>query len=268
MEISVIIPTHKPDYYIWECLNSLKEQTLNKSLFEVLIILNGEKETYYSEILDYIKKYKLENFKLLYTEQSGVSNARNIGLDNCKGNYIAFIDDDDYIDKNYLEVLFQVIQKNGDTGIVLSNYLNFNEINKEIINITKYELNIYSKKLLRFRQSFSVVWGKLIPKNIISDMRFNLMYKNIEDSLFMLEISKNIKYISTAEKEIFYRRRVRKNSVNYQRKRYSYILKNHFLITLEYLKLFFKKKYSKTFIFIRILAVLKSLLTQVINNIK
>lgn len=268
MEISIIIPTYKPEYYIWECLDSIKEQSLNKNLFEVLIILNGEKEPYYSEIFNYIKKYKLENFKLLHTEQNGVSNARNIGLDNCKGNYIAFIDDDDYIDKKYLEVLFQTVQKNRKTGIVLSSYLNFNEINKEIIDITKFELNIYSKKLLRFRQSFSVVWGKLIPKNIISDIRFNLRYKNIEDSLFMLEISKNIEYVSTTEEEIFYRRRVRKSSVNYQRKRYSYILKNHFLIILEYLKLFFKKEYSKVFIFIRILAVLKSFLMQVINNIK
>ena len=65
MEISVIIPTYKPDYYIWECLDSVKEQTLNKNSFEVLIILNGEKEPHYNNILNYIRKYKLKNFKLL-----------------------------------------------------------------------------------------------------------------------------------------------------------------------------------------------------------
>ena len=133
MKISIIIPTYKPDYYIWECLDSIKEQSLEKNMFEVLIILNGEKEPYYNNILNYIKKYKLLNFKLIYTEQGGVSNARNIGLDNCKGDYISFIDDDDYITKEYLQVLLDRIQEYGDTGIVLSNYLNFDETNKKII---------------------------------------------------------------------------------------------------------------------------------------
>lgn len=266
MEISVIIPTYKPDYYIWECLDSIKEQTLNKNLFEVLIILNGEKEHYYNDILDYINKYKLENFKLLYTEQNGVSNARNIGLEVCKGNYIAFIDDDDYIDKNYLQTLFQTIQEHGNDGIILSDYLNFEEISKKNIDKTNYKLNIYSKNLMKFRQTFSIVWGKLIPKKVISNFRFNLNYKNGEDSLFMLEISKNIKYISTAKEEIFYKRRVRENSANYQKKKYSYIIKNYFLIFLEYLKLFFKKEYNKTFVFIKILALFKGFFIQLINN--
>lgn len=79
MKISIIIPTYKPDYYIWECLDSIKEQTLDKELFEVLIILNGEKEPYYNNILNYIRKNDLLNFKIVYTEKPGVSNARNIG---------------------------------------------------------------------------------------------------------------------------------------------------------------------------------------------
>lgn len=262
MEISVIIPTYKPDYYIWECLDSIKEQTLNKELFEVLIILNGEKEPYYNDVLNYIRKYKLENFKLLYTEQNGVSNARNIGLDNSKGDYIAFIDDDDYIDKRYLEILFQTIQKYGNEGIALSDYLNFEEISKKIIDKSNYKLNTYSKNLIKFHQTFSTVWGKLIPKKVIDNFRFNLNYKNGEDSLFMLEVSKNIKYIFTAKEKIFYRRRIRENSANYKKKKYSYIFKNYFFIFLEYLKLFFKKEYKKTFIFIKILGLFKGFFIQ------
>lgn len=259
MEISVIIPTYKPDYYIWECLDSIKEQTLNKNLFEVLIILNGEKEPYYNDILNYIKKYNLENFKLLYTEQNGVSNARNIGLDNCNGDYIAFIDDDDYIDKEYLQILYQAIQDNGDSGIILSNYINFEEINKNIISKSNYKLNFYSRNLIKFRQTFSMIWGKLIPKKVISNFRFNLNYKNGEDSLFMLEISKNIKYISTMKKEIFYRRRMRKNSANFRARNISEEFFNSYSMLKEYLKIFLKKDYKKIFILIRMLAIFKGM---------
>ena len=73
MDISVIVPTYKPDYYIWECLNSLKEQSLNSKKYEVLIILNGEKDSYYYDINEWLKNNNVENFKLFYIEQKGVS---------------------------------------------------------------------------------------------------------------------------------------------------------------------------------------------------
>lgn len=260
VKVSVIIPTYKPDYYIWECLDSIKKQTLNKNLVEVLIILNGEKEPYYNNILNYIKKYRLQNFKLLYTEQNGVSNARNIGLNNCRGEYIAFIDDDDYIDENYLEILFQTIQKYGSEGIVLSDHLNFEEVGKNIIRKSDYKLNDYTKNLVKFRRTFSMIWGKLIPKKVISNFRFNLNYKNGEDSLFMLEISKNIKYISTTGKKVFYKRRVRENSANFKSKKINDEFLNSYFMIKEYLKIFFKKGYKKIFILIRILAIFKGII--------
>lgn len=262
MEISVIIPTYKPDYYIWECLDSIKEQTLNKNLFEVLIILNGEKEPYHSDILNYIKKYKLENFKLLYTEQNGVSNARNIGLEVCKGNYIAFIDDDDYIDKDYLQNFYKILDKD---SLFIANIKNFCEENKENVKKIKYIENDITTNFFKYRKSFSYIGAKIISKNIIGSFKFNTKYKNGEDSLFMVEISKNIKQIKTSNENSIYWRRIRKNSANYQKKKYSYIIKNYFLIFLEYLKLFLKKEYNKSFVFIKILALFKGFFIQLIN---
>ena len=95
-KISVIIPTYKPDYYIWECLNSIVSQSLDKGNYEVFIILNGDKEPFFTEIESYLKNNNLNNFHLIYTQKKGVSNARNIGLDRAKGDYICFVDDDDF----------------------------------------------------------------------------------------------------------------------------------------------------------------------------
>ena len=98
MKISVIVPTFKPQAYLWECLNSLVAQTFAKDDFEVLLVLNGCLEPYKSERESYLAKNKDKiNIRFISTETPGVSNARNIALDNAKGEYIAFFDDDDYV---------------------------------------------------------------------------------------------------------------------------------------------------------------------------
>ncbi len=267
MKISVIIPTYKPDYYIWECLDSLKKQNIDKKLFEVLIILNGEKEPFYTSVFKYINENNLRNFKLIYTEKKGVSNARNVGLNIATGQYICFVDDDDYIDLDYLKELLNVAKKYKKNGIVVTNYKNFEEKTQEILFESKYRLNYYTENLLKMRKVFSIPWLKLIPKDVIREKNFK-NFSNGEDALFMLEISKNIKYIATVEKETFYNRRVRKDSANFRNKNISYILKNSFLLIKEYSKLFLKKEYDKKFIFFRILAIFKGIIYQIEVKLK
>jgi len=74
-QISAIIASYKPQSYIWECIDSLAEQTLDADLYEVIIVLNGPKEPYYQEIADYVSKKRIENLNLIYTDKRGVSEA-------------------------------------------------------------------------------------------------------------------------------------------------------------------------------------------------
>ena len=153
-EISVIVPTYKPDYYIWECLNSIAIQSLDKEKYEVLIVLNGDKEPFFTEIESYLKKNNLNNFSLIYSQEKGVSNARNIGLDRAKGEYICFVDDDDFLDKNYLQEMLRLILKYGNDGIVISNSLNFDEKTGLEKYRTNYILGSKEKNLLKMRKFF------------------------------------------------------------------------------------------------------------------
>lgn len=107
MKISVIIPSYKPQSYIWECLDSLCRQTFPKNDFEVILVLNGCKEPYESQIKEYISKHPDIHWRYFQTDQGGVSNARNIGLDAAKGEYITFVDDDDYVSGVYLKELYK-----------------------------------------------------------------------------------------------------------------------------------------------------------------
>ena len=127
-KISVIIPTYLPKDYLWECMDSLENQTLSKDEFEVILVLNGEREPYESNIRKKLHEYTFTN-KLLYSTPNGVSRARNLGLDHAQGQYICFIDDDDWVSDSYLEELLSRANAN---SIVAANVIEVDEETKEV----------------------------------------------------------------------------------------------------------------------------------------
>ena len=107
MKISVIIPSFKPQGYLWQCLDSICNQTFSKGDFELILVLNGCKKPYDEQIKAYIENHTYVNWNYIQTDVPGVSNARNIALNVAKGEYVAFIDDDDYVSPSYLEELYK-----------------------------------------------------------------------------------------------------------------------------------------------------------------
>lgn len=215
MSISVIIPTYKPKDYIWQCLDSLNAQTLDKRLWEVIIVLNGCSEPWETEIKQYIQSHHLTNARLIQTDEAGVSNARNIGLDQAKGEYITFIDDDDYVSPTYLEELKQIADK--DT-IAASYTVGFSDeqallpyyIEKE------YDCRATSGKqpFYKAKKYFGVPHMKLIHRDIIGEQRFDTRFQNGEDSLFMFAISPKMRYIHFTDMRAVYYRRFRPGSAS------------------------------------------------------
>lgn len=215
MEISVIIPTYKPQGYLWECLDSIAAQTFSPEDLETIIVLNGCNAPYLSDIQKYMENHTDMNIRLIQTDKGGVSNARNIGLDNATGRFIAFIDDDDKVSPTYLQEMYE---KADDKTIVLSNTYNyFEEEPSKFIPVRCTELHCLLSpegrtSLKRSRRFFFTVWMKLIPAAIIGKRRFDTDFKIGEDSIFMFKISDKIKYTDfTSDKAIYYRR-LRKGS--------------------------------------------------------
>lgn len=106
--VTVIIPTYRPEDYLAQCLDSLDLQTLAKDYFRVIIVLNGDRDPYWSMINNWCESKALR-YELIYTQTKGVSNARNIALDKVSTPFVAFIDDDDYVSPDYLKSLFECI---------------------------------------------------------------------------------------------------------------------------------------------------------------
>lgn len=215
LKISVIIPTYKPQAYLWECLDSLVYQNIDKSLFEVILVLNGCTEPWKSQIEEYIAtKMKGMNVNFIYTEQGGVSNARNIALDVAKGEYMTCIDDDDYISPTYLEKMLSLADE--DTMVLAKPIAFWDDTRKEKeYRITK-EYNKCApqgrQKASKARKFFSGPCMKLIPMSFIQGRRFDVRFKNGEDSLFMFLISDKFKDVVFTSDNVVYYRRVRQNS--------------------------------------------------------
>ena len=259
MKISVIIPTYKPQDYIWECLDSIKNQTFPKENFEVILVLNGCKEPYYSQIEEYItQNLKDLNVNLIQTDVGGVSNARNIALEVAHGEYITFIDDDDYISSEFLKELY--LAASPDTISLCYPYaFNDGEPNIQLqYSITRVYDEYHTRTNLRLsskvRKYFSGPCMKLIPMSFIQDRRFNVQFKNGEDSLFMFLISDKIDKLSFATRDAIYYRRYRNGSAVMKIRGTKERITNNINCIKEYTRIFYSGKYNLLFYISRIIA--------------
>ena len=270
MKISVIIPTYKPQDYIWECLYSFSRQTFPKDDFEVILVLNGCCEPWKRTIENFIRTSMIDmNIMFIQTDIGGVSYARNIALDSASGEYITFVDDDDYVSDCYLQRLYE---KAEEGTVVLSNAYAFND-GFDAVQLSYYLTDIYenysgAKRLKlssNIRKYFNGPCMKLFPRDIIRDRRFDVRFKNGEDSLFMFLISDSISEITFADKDAIYYRRFRANSaINRKRSRKERI-DNTFNGICEYCKIYNVKRYNFIFFISRILAELKYFLKVIIG---
>ena len=194
IKISVIIPTYKPQEYLWECLNSLKNQSISANDFEIVIVLNGCAEPYDSQIRNYISS-NLHDYHVTYLQTAigGVSYARNLGLEKAIGEYICFIDDDDLVTSDYLEELLKVSSSDfigvSNVHLFTESIMNCNDIFfacRIIQQQNKQKGLFYNRAILSFP------CAKMIHRQMIGNHLFDIRFKNGEDALFMTQISDKI----------------------------------------------------------------------------
>ena len=244
--LSIIIPTYKPDGYLFECLDSVLNQTLAQNLYEVIIVLNGPRNPYVDDILNYAKGYN--NLSLLYEEIAGVSVARNTGLDAARGEYVCFIDDDDIVSSNYLASL---LSKANKEILVISDVKNFtSNISlsfNDYISDAFFKFKSKDANSIFLKRSFlSSACCKLIPKNLIGNFRFNAHFKIGEDALFMFSISKGVKKIVLSDDAIYYRR-CRNGSASRVKRPIIFRLKNSLMQMLEYTRVYIRNPFDYNF---------------------
>lgn len=188
-KISIIIPSYNEENNISRCLDSLINQTFKD--FEILCVDDGSTD----KTFEIIKKYSIKDKRIipLKNPKKGVSSARNFGIANANGNYIGFVDSDDYIQPQMYEFLYRAIIEN-QCDFSVCNYKKTSEF---IIKKFKYKSEIFQpENFISFCDNnftvenelvFSSACTKLISKSFLNNIRFE-NYKIGEDTVFNSEI--------------------------------------------------------------------------------
>ena len=191
--ISIIISVSNTESYLRQCLDSLLNQTYIS--FEVILLNNGSTDSSASICQEYVEKDS--RFKYFEIEQDSISSSYNLGLEASKGSYITFIKSDDWVDSDYLELLYAtMIEEKAD--IVVSTYKTFN-VNTGLLEYHAYQKDctesIFNKKDLLLAlprldrdSSFSYVFGKLVSRIVLGKIRFNESTQLGEDMEFWYKL--------------------------------------------------------------------------------
>ena len=263
IRVSVIIPTYRPGEYITKCLDSLCDQTLDSGLYEIVVILNGERAPYFDRLQTYAQSRSNHCLRILYAEHAGVSNARNMGIGEARGQYLVFIDDDDWVSSNYLENL---LEKADDTTVVASNAIAIDEATGQetdyFLSKAYEKVSGMSRPSLFVARSFlSPPICKLIPRGVIAEHRFPTDFALGEDSIFMFTISCNIGQMRFTSADTVYYIRIRNNSASHRHYSYWFRVKLAMKTTLRYLRIYLSApaRYDFLFFLSRVAATLRKL---------
>lgn len=226
--ISIIIPCYKGEKYINKLLDSLNNQTIDKKLFEVILIINGEQDKSPEISETYIKNHPKLNITLDYSDK-GPGKARNKGIKLANREYSIFIDNDDYISEKYLETLYKYAKKD---RIVIGTFYNIDMKGSIVDDIYLSEPIIKTSGIIEDPYSsvyyigiLTVTMDKLIPTKLIKDTLFNPELNNGEDIGYFAEFyAKNDLeiYIINENEEAIYYRLLTPNSVSRQELSYEF----------------------------------------------
>lgn len=199
--VSIIVPIYNTEKFLNNCMYHLLNQTYRNT--EIILVNDGSTDNS-AQICEKYKKVD-SRIKYLYQKNSGVASARNYGLNYSSGQYVIFIDSDDYIDLNCIETCMDIILRYDldiikfsllkELGFITKNTTFFSRCG-EVIKKEDYNRKVYSKIL--YENNLSNVCGCIIKSSLIKNLRFNDNLLVGEDFLFMVEAvvrSKNIFFL-------------------------------------------------------------------------
>lgn len=155
IKLSIIIPVYNAEEFLYKCVESVLNQT--HSNIELILVDDGSKDNSLSICNDFAQKDM--RVKVFAQENSGQSKARNVGLDNSTGSYIAFVDSDDWIDEDYFELLLKAS--------------------------LKYDADVACASIIRERQAMSKIRLKYSEENVYTDPQEKIDVAHVPDMCYV-----------------------------------------------------------------------------------
>jgi len=190
IKISIIIPVYNAELYLPQCLDSITSQTFTD--FECICINDGSTDSSLNILIKHSEKDK--RFKIISRQNGGVSQARNTGIKTACGKYIVFADPDDWLSENYLEILYDTIEKQGCDVIASENFFYDEKTKKTRIKILPEKFygqefkSTDSKKKLIPVLHICPCWGKIYNADFLKSNGIYFQKCPMEDVIFIYDI--------------------------------------------------------------------------------
>ena len=196
-KISIIVPVYKVEQYLPKCIDSILSQTYQD--WELLLIDDGSPDNSGKICDEYAQKD--ERIRVFHKENGGVSRARNLGLDNAEGDYVMFVDSDDWLSNDCLQVCVHEVEANKLDALQFG-FISVNSNNEKKI-VKKSSLTLDGEQYIKHNNFNVCVGGGFYKRKIIEEnkIRFPIELKLAEDQIFVLSFIKKavrIKYLDYA----------------------------------------------------------------------
>jgi glycosyltransferase involved in cell wall biosynthesis len=209
--VSVIIPVYNSEEFIASCIDSLLKQSFNN--FEIICVNDGSTDNSAKIIEEYVNKYP-NRVRLLEKENGGCGSARNMGIDNSISEYVVFIDSDDIVREDMIEVLYNNAQKY-NSDLVVCGLERIDEITgktytKDMVNVKKEVIHINENNLNELLFINPGPCNKIFKRTTLKTARFPKI-PVVDDLMLMLQYIPEIKTVSFVT-EVLYFYKVRSES--------------------------------------------------------
>ena len=227
-KVSIIIPVYNVEKYLYQCLESVQKQTLKD--IEVIVVDDGSPDESYKVYQEFEKRDS--RFKTIRKENGGVSRARNTGLESATGEYVLFIDSDDWMTEDACEILYsEAVNKKADM-VIADTYMSFDDGKNEYVHVfdsdfitsDASQIKAYQKAIIAFPYNHRPYggrctiptglggpWNKLVRRDLVmeNEIRFDPYVNGMfDDCLYSLHVLANAKKISYVAKPVYYYRMV------------------------------------------------------------
>ena len=201
VDLSIICPIYNYETVIKGCIESMINQK-TKYKYEIILIDDGSNQP--AKLI--LKQYEMySNITIIYQENKGISSARNTGINHAKGKYLMFVDCDDVIADNCVEILLDEVYKTNN-DIVIGSHNLVKEKNGKVINVknyiySQYNINNYEKEEVIMNYP-GLPWGKVYKRELFEDIRFPEGYW-YEDTIIQFLIFRKAKSFSYIPKIVY-----------------------------------------------------------------
>lgn len=198
--ISIIVPVYMVEEFLPKCIDSIINQTYKN--IEIILVDDGSEDN--CPILCDEYAAKDERIIVIHQENVGLSGARNKGLEIAKGEYVCFVDSDDYIDEEFIESLYDAIKKTNSDISMCFYYDVYKEVEKKYFPPSKRIIVFNNIKIMKkmTKVQYIVTWNKMYKTSLFNDVRFPLG-KIHEDVFTTYKLMFNSKRICVLKKQLY-----------------------------------------------------------------